>query len=281
MELRGAGVLVTGASSGIGAAVAVTLARAGARLALCARRTELLQAVASSCLAAGAPTAHVLAADLADVDGVPAVAARADELLGAVDVVVNNAGIPKRRNVTRLTMAEVDEVLTLNYRSPVALTLALLPGMVARGRGLVVSIGSLAGRVGSPREAAYSGSKFALTGFCESAQVDCSGTGVAFAVVQPGPIATDIWDRSLPGNEPPLYAGEMFPPSDVADAVLAAITAGGFERFIPPEMQQVVAYKATDIDAFLAGSAAFAAQSAGTEDPAAPPGLVSGAAGGS
>lgn len=80
MELRGAGVLVTGASSGIGAAVAVTLARAGARLALCARRTELLQAVASSCLAAGAPAAHVLAADLADVDGVPAVAARADEL---------------------------------------------------------------------------------------------------------------------------------------------------------------------------------------------------------
>ncbi len=258
MELKDAAVLVTGASSGIGAAVAQALAGAGARLALCARRSEALHEVAQRCLAAGAPMAHVLVADLADLDAAVDVARRAEAVLGGVDVLVNNAGIPKRRHITALTLAEVDEVLTLNYRSPVAVTLALLPGMVQRGRGHVVSIGSLAGRVGSPREAAYSGSKFALTGFCEAAHVDLDGTGVTFAMVQPGPIETAIWDHSLPGNDPPLYSGQMFPPSDVAEAVLAAITSGGFERFIPPEMQQVVAYKANEIDTFLAGSAAFA-----------------------
>jgi short-subunit dehydrogenase len=257
VELRDAGVLLTGASSGIGAAAAEALARRGARLALVARREPLLKEVAARCRDLGGPEPVVLPADLVDLDTAQRVALEAEQALGGVDVLVNNAGIPKRRPVLRLPFDDVVRVMHLNYLSPVRITLTLLPRMVERGRGMVVNVASLAGRIGAPAEAAYAGSKFALTGFSESAQIDLAGTGVGFAVIQPGPIDTAIWHRDLPDNDPPVYEGEMFPTSDVAAAIVDAVERGGFERFIPPEMRQVVAFKAGDIDTFLAGSIAY------------------------
>ena len=106
-----------------------------------------------------------------------------------------------RRPADRLTMAEVERVMTVNYFSPVAITLALLPGLLARGSGTIVNVSSLGGRLGIATEAAYSASKFALAGWSEGLAADLVGTGVSVRLVLPGAIDTEIWDQ--PDNDPP------------------------------------------------------------------------------
>ncbi|MFL6239812.1 MAG: SDR family NAD(P)-dependent oxidoreductase [Actinomycetes bacterium] len=256
-SLRDQTALVTGASSGIGAAIARAFAAHGMRVALTARRANLLEQVASDCRAAGSPEVVVLTADLTDVEAAERVALAAWDELGGLDVVVNNAGIPKRRNVAKLTFADVVEVQTVNYLSPVRIMLALIPRMVGRGSGMFVNIGSGAARAASPQEAAYTGSKFALAGFTEAAFVDLAGTGVTFRLVEPGPIETPIWDE-MAGNDSPIYKGRFYPPEDVADAVVAAVLGDTFEYFVPPEQQRIIEFKSHDIDAFLKGAIAFA-----------------------
>ena len=255
-KLDGQAVLVTGASSGIGAASALALAAEGARLALVARRAELLADIAGQSRSAGSPEVRVYPTDLADLDAAEAVAGQAWDDFGGLDAVVNNAGIPKRLDVRKLPFSDVAAVMHLNYLSPVRIMLTLIPRMVERGSGTFVNIGSIAGRIGSPQEAAYSGSKFALTGFTEAALVDLAGTGVEFRMVQPGPIQTPIWDE-LPNNDKPLYDGQMYPPEDVAAAVTEALTGERFEYFVPADLHGVIAFKGQDIDAFLKGSIAY------------------------
>lgn len=243
-------MLVTGASAGIGAATARALAAEGAALALAARRGELLEQVGKACENAGAPETRVYAVDLSDLDAAAGLAERADDELGGLDAVVNNAGIPKRLNVRKLPFEDVELVMRVNYLSPVRIMLALIPRMVERGRGTFVNVASVAGRIGSPQEAAYSGSKFALTGFTEAAAVDLAGTGVRCRLIQPGPIQTPIWD-DIPGNDKPLYNGVMYPPEDVAAAVVEALTADELEYFIPADLHALVAYKSANLTTYL------------------------------
>ena len=257
MELKNAAILLTGASTGIGAATAVALGGAGARIGLVARRKQLLDQVAEQARAAGAPDVEVWSADLSDLARAEAVAREAWERFGGLDGVVNNAGAPKRRHVTRLTDDDISQTMQLNYFSPVRITLTLLPLMLQRGSGVVVNVASLAGRVAPPREAAYSASTFALTGFSEVMAVDLWDEPVEVRVVQPGPIETPIWG-DVPGNEPAAYTGEMYPPEDCAAAILDALQAEqGFEWFVPKELGDVVAMKGQDVLGFLEGSAAM------------------------
>jgi len=255
--LAGQAVLVTGASSGIGAAIAVALAEHGARVAITARRRSLLEDVAARCRDLGAADVALWTADLSDVDAASAVADAAWNHFDGLDGVVNNAGIPKRRLVSKLTYDEVVETMTVNYLAPVRIMLTVLPRMIDRGTGTIVNIGSGAARAGSPQESAYSGSKFALAGFSEAAFVDLAGTGVRLRMVEPGPIDTPIWD-DVPGNDKPIYQGRFYPPSDVAAAVLDALVSDRFEYFVPPEQHGIIAFKSRDIDSFLAGAIAFA-----------------------
>jgi short-subunit dehydrogenase len=250
--LTGRSALVTGASSGIGAVVAEALAAAGARVGLVARRKDRLSEVLARCRE-HAPESAMWAADLADPDAVADLAAEAERELGGVDVLVNNAGMPKRRRVQDLSAADADEVMRLNYLSPVRLTLALLPGMLARGRGHLVAIGSVAARLGPPHEAAYSASKAALTAFWESMAVDLDGTGVGVHVIQPALIAgTELF--ALPGNEPPLSdVSDALPPQEVAAAVLEVLENGRFERYVPGWFGEMASGKAADVEAFVAG----------------------------
>src|SRR6478609_1827577 len=134
MELAGSRVLVTGASSGIGAAAAVAFANAGATVGICARRADRLAGVLERCQAS-APESRAWAVDLADLDGLGVFAACADGELGGIDVLVNNAGIPMRRKMQELTLDDLETVMRINFYSPVVLTSALLPGMLERGRG--------------------------------------------------------------------------------------------------------------------------------------------------
>ncbi len=250
--LTGRSALVTGASSGIGAVVAEALAAAGARVGLVARRKDRLSEVLSRCRE-HVPESAMWEADLADLDALADLAAEAERELGGVDVLVNNAGMPKRRRVQDLSPAEADEVMRLNYLSPVRLTLALLPGMLARGRGHLVAVGSVAARLGPPHEAAYSASKAALTAFWESMAVDLDGTGVRVHVIQPALIAgTELF--TLPGNEPPLSdVSDALPPQEVAAAVLEVLESGRFERYVPDWFGEMASGKAADVEAFVAG----------------------------
>ena len=250
----GTTALVTGASSGIGAATARTLSARGTTVALVARRADRLEEVAADCRA-GAPRSRAFPGDLADPDRAADLAVRVWDELGPLDVVVNNAGIPMRRRVDRLTMAEVTRVMTVNYLSPVAITLALLPRLLERGSGTIVNVASLGGRLGIATEAAYSASKFALAGWSEAIAADLLGTGVAVRLVLPGAIDTEIWDQ--PGNDPPLYSGPLVPAEEVAEGIVACIGSERFEHYIP-DMRSVVEMKTNDFDGFVSAMRAMA-----------------------
>lgn len=247
-------VMVTGASSGIGAATARLLARQGDTVALVARRADRLDEVLADCTP-HAPASRRWAADLADPDGAARLALEIWDAFGGIEVVVNNAGIPMRRPVTRLTLAEVEHVMTVNYFSPVAITLALLPRMLERKTGTFVNVSSMGGRLGITTEAAYSGSKFALAGWSEAMAADLIGTGVQVKLVLPGAIDTEIWDQ--PGNDDPVYTGPMVPAEEVAEGIADALDSDRFEHYLP-DMKAVVEMKTADIDAFFAGMRAMA-----------------------
>jgi short-subunit dehydrogenase len=240
--------LVTGASSGIGAATARAFAATAVNVVSVARRAERLEEVAADCRLT-APLSRAWPADLSDPEVAARLALDVWDEVGPLDVVVNNAGIPMRRPVDRLTMAEVARVMNVNYFSPVAMTLALLPRMLERGSGTIVNVTSLGGRLGIPHEAAYCASKFALTGWSESMASDLLGTGVSVRLVLPGAIDTEIWDQ--PDNDPPTYKGPFNPPEVVAEGIVACIASGRFEHYLP-DMSGVVEWKMKDFEGFIA-----------------------------
>jgi short-subunit dehydrogenase len=232
MQVEGSKILVTGASSGIGAALAPMLAARGATVGIVARRKERLQTVLEQCRA-DAPESRLWAADLGDLDAAERVAREAAEVFGGLDVLVNNAAIPKRMPVPRLTAEEIDTVMRVNFTSPVRMTLALLPAWLERDSGCVVNVSSMGGRIGIAHEAAYCASKFALCGWSESLAIDLHGTGVEVKLALPGPIETEIWD--LPDNDPALYAGPFVPAAECAESIVDAIEGDAFESYVPPE----------------------------------------------
>ena len=245
-------VLVTGASSGIGAATAVALGARGARVGLVARRADRLAGVRDAALGAGAAACEVWECDLADLDAAVATVLDAESRFGGLDVLVNNAAIPKRVPITELTAAQLDETMAVNFTSPARMTMALLPHLVARGSGVIVNVASLGGRLGIKQEAAYCASKFALAGWSEAIATDLWSTGVAVRLVHPGPIDTEIWDQ--PGNAPSHYDGPLEPPSVVAEGIIAAIESNTFEHYLP-DMLAIVEFKTSNIDLFLEGVA--------------------------
>jgi short-subunit dehydrogenase len=258
-------VIVTGASSGIGAALARELARRGTTVALVARRADRLDEVLADCRRR-APDSRAYPADLADPEGAAALARRIWDDFDGVDVLVNNAGIPLRRPVQRVTLAEVEKAMRVNYFSPVAMTLALLPRMLDRRTGVIVNVSSLGGRLGIPTEAAYCGSKFALAGWSESMAADLAGTGVSVRLVLPGAIDTEIWDQ--PGNDVPLYSGPKEPPEGIATGIADAIDGSTFEHYIP-DLKPIIEAKTADFDSFLVGMSAMSEGTADGEEMAA------------
>src|SRR5436190_2065791 len=213
MQIDGSTILVTGASSGIGASLAPMLAKKGATVGIVARRRERLEEVLEQCRA-DAPESQLWAADLGDLDAAERIALEAWDAFDGLDCLVNNAAIPKRMPVPRLSKQEVDDVMRINFTSPVRMSLALLPRWLERDRGCVVNVSSMGGRIGIAHEAAYCASKFALSGWSESMAIDLHDTGVEVKLVLPGPIETEIWD--LPDNDPALYEGPFVPAEDCA-----------------------------------------------------------------
>ena len=254
MKVAGSNVLVTGASSGIGAALAPLLAERGATVGIVARRADRLAEVLEQCKA-HSPESRMWACDLGDTDAAEALALEAWETMGGLDVLVHNAAIPKRRRVPELTLDEIRNVMATNFESPVRMTLAVLPRMLERDSGVIVNVSSFGGRAGILGEAAYCASKFALAGWSESMALDLWETGVDVRLILPGAIETEIWD--LPDNDPPLYDGPFEPAVNVASGIIDAIEGDRFEHYLP-DMKPIVELKTSQIDDFFAGTMAFA-----------------------
>ncbi|MHB1486231.1 MAG: SDR family NAD(P)-dependent oxidoreductase [Acidimicrobiales bacterium] len=266
-ELRGTKVLLTGASSGIGAATALALAQAGAIVGVVGRRQALLEKVLAGCRRYAAESA-MWVADLADLDTAARVALEAWEAFGYLDVLINNAAVPKVRPVSRMGFEDVEHAMRVNFFSPVCMTLAVLPRMLERGQGTIVNVASMGGRLGIAHEAAYSASKFALSGWSEAVAIDLCGTGINVRLIQPGPIDTDIWDR--PGEEHAVYDGPKEAPESVAAGILAALGSDQFEHYLP-DLKAIVVGKDADIDAYIAMAANMAAAQTTTTIPEGAP----------
>jgi short-subunit dehydrogenase len=190
-------VWITGASGGIGEALAQLAAQRGARLILSARRADELQRVRGNC--ADPAKVAVLPLDLTAFDAAQAAAAAAD-FFGPVEMLVNNAGATQRSMTLDTDMAVYRRLMELDYFAPVALTRAVLPGMVERGSGHVVMVSSVAGKFGAPLRSGYCAAKHALNGFTEAARAELWREGVRFTTACPGFVRTQISVNALAGD---------------------------------------------------------------------------------
>jgi NADP-dependent 3-hydroxy acid dehydrogenase YdfG len=216
-DLAGLGVLVTGATGGIGRAVAEALATAGATLFLMARTRDRLETVARE---VGGTALAGDAGDTAEVEAARRRLAGA-ELYG----LVNAAGTFGLAPIAETDPNLLERMIHGNLRAPFLMTRALLPGMLERGRGHVVTVGSVAGRVALPGNGAYSASKYGVRGFHAVLELELRGTGVRSTLVEPAATDTAIWDPLSPDARDDLPGrDDMLAPAAVADAVLYAMT---------------------------------------------------------
>ena len=252
IDLSGRRALVTGAGRGIGKAIAIRLAAAGADVAVNDLNPETASLTAGEIRALGRRSA-ALPGNLRSTETVHAICDGAVDALGGVDILVNNAGIPKRRWAWEHRADEVADVLRINVESPIRLTTALLPALRASG-GRVVFIGSVAARLAPPSEAVYSASKAAITAYAEGLRVDLgvAGSTIGVHVVQPGVLDTELFEA--PDNDPSLSDIEPLPATAIVDAVLAALDSGATETFVPEWFRDLPPVKAGDLDGFLRGS---------------------------
>jgi short-subunit dehydrogenase len=187
-------VWITGASSGIGEALAIAWSREGARLVLSARNAAELERVRNAC---EEPSRHrIVPLDLADVDAINAAA----KSVGAVDVLVHSAGVSQRSLAAETDLSIDRAIMDVNYFGTVALTKAVLPSMLARGAGHIVPISSVIGYVGVPLRSAYAASKHALHGFFETLRAETAKQGIAVTIVVPGYIKTNVSENALRGD---------------------------------------------------------------------------------
>lgn len=219
-------MVVTGASSGIGAATAKMLSEAGAKVALAARREDALLGVQAG-LEPGAESL-VHAADVTDRGQVAALVERVEEELGPVDALVNCAGVMYFTLMKNVRADEWDTTVEVNCKGALNCVGAVLPGMIERGRGHIVTISSDAGRVVFPGLAVYSASKFFVEALSRGLRLETAGTGVKVTSVQPGNVATDLLELS--GDEEALEqfgqpnGTKVLDPGDVAASVVYALS---------------------------------------------------------
>jgi short-subunit dehydrogenase len=202
LPLAGRVALITGASGGIGQATARELARQGASVVLAARRTDLLDALASELDAIGVE-ALAVPTDLTDSSQIEPLVERALERFGKIDILVNNAGIGTPRSLAKTTSDTIRRELEINLVGAVLLTRAVLPGMLERKRGAIISIASVAGHVAV--EPLYSATKFGIRGFSYALRRQLRGSGVNVSVVSPGFIRTPM----TRGNRLPMPGPEI------------------------------------------------------------------------
>ncbi|HEX7123972.1 MAG TPA: SDR family oxidoreductase [Gemmatimonadaceae bacterium] len=222
LPLDGRSALVTGASRGIGLAIARRLVIAGARVLCLARSRDALEREASAMGALASP----LPCDLSRPDEVDRAVQQVRDLIGDTpDILVQNAGLFALAPVEATSAEAFQQTLTTNLAGPYRLLHAFLPGMRARHSGHVVTIGSIADRLALPGNVAYAASKFAARAVHQVMREELRGSGVRVSLVSPGPVDTTLWDAIDPDRRPDLTPrARMLRPEAVADAVLWVVT---------------------------------------------------------
>ena len=196
MTYSGQTAWITGASSGIGEALAIGLAARGAKLVLSGRNIAELERVAAAC----GREALVLPFETTDYAALPGMVAQAWDWRGGVDLLINNAGISQRSFAEESAFAVYERIVAVDLLAPIALTQALLPRMVARKSGRLAFISSIAGKVGVPLRSAYCAAKFGLLGYADSLRAELSVHGIAVHGIAPGSIRTNVARNALTSN---------------------------------------------------------------------------------
>lgn len=245
MTFAGEVAWVTGASSGLGTAMARELARDGAMLILSGRNREALDSVAKDC---GVETL-VLPFEAADYGAAEAAAAQAWDWAaarsGGIDLLINNAGISQRSVALETAFPVYERIVAVDLLAPIALTQAVLPNMAARGKGRLGFVSSIAGKVGSPMRTAYSAAKFGLIGYADALRVEVTGLGLSVHTICPGSVRTNVSRNALTADGSARGVSDRniengLEPDATAREIIDAIAAGekeiiaaiGFEKEI-------------------------------------------------
>jgi uncharacterized protein len=255
-----AAVVVTGASSGLGRAIALAAAERGARVGLIARSHDALRATLEAAGGRGA----VAACDLADAESTTAAIDALRAALGPVDLLVCAAGVGAFGPFADIDPAAIDALVATNVLGTLHPVAAVVPDMVARGRGRIVLIGSIAGRIGVPQESTYATTKAAVAGLGRSLAAELAGHGVVVTTVHPGPVDTPFFaTRRHP------YARRWprpLPPDRVARSVLRAVERGRTDVVLPRWLRAAVVVDSLWPSLYRRG----AARSAASDGPSSP-----------
>jgi len=233
MDLSGRSALLTGATGGLGRAIATALAERGAELILSGRKAEALEALAAELPGEGH---RVLSADLAEPGAAEKLAAEA----GAVDVLVANAGLPGTGRLPDYSVEQLTGTLRVNLEAPILLARALEPAMLERGSGHMVFVASLSGKSATPLSSIYNATKFGLRGFALGLRADLDPQGIGVSIVSPGTIREA--GMYADSGAPPIPGLGTGSPQQVADAVVKAIEKNKVEVTVAPPQQRLLAH---------------------------------------
>jgi short-subunit dehydrogenase len=267
MAFSGQVAWITGASSGIGAALARALAADGAHVILSGRNAEALAEVAADC-AIGNATALVLPFEVTDHPAGLASAeqawAWAAERSGGIDILVNNAGISQRSLAIDTDYAVYERIIAVDLLAPIALTQAVLGRMVAREAGRIVMISSVAGKVGVPLRTAYSAAKFGLIGYANALRSEVTGNGLEVHVIAPGSVRTNVSRNALNADGSRRGVSDKgidrgMDPAEAATMMLAAMAAGEREIIVARGFEQEIGEACRTPDAIFDKMAALVA----------------------
>jgi len=269
MDFDGETAWVTGASSGIGEALARGLARRGAAVILSGRRLDALEAIAADL----ETPALVLPFEATDLDALPAIAERAIAWRSGVDLLINNAGVTQRSLALDTDFSVYRRIMEIDYFGPVRLTQLVLPHMVARRSGRLAVVSSVAGKVGVPLRTGYCSAKHAVVGYFDSLRAEIEQAyGVGVSVITPGSVATQVALNAFSGDgsqhrqaDPNIDNG--MPASQAARIILDGIAAG--QREIPVAQGGELAIlnlRASDPERAFAATAALGASLAAARD---------------
>lgn len=249
--LKGKVVLITGASSGLGEAIAHSFYKAGSRVILAARRKEELERVKRELV-----TLHeeglthppeILQLDLADLESLPERAAQALEIFGQIDILINNGGISNRGDVLSTNADVFIKIMNVNFFGQMVLTKAILPSMIKQQSGHIVAVSSVQGKIAIPFRSAYSASKHALEAFSDSLRAEVAKHNIQVSVISPGYVATSLSVNALTGSG--KTHGEMdstiasgYRPEYVAEEILKAVIHGKKDLVIAPLVPRVAIF---------------------------------------
>lgn len=226
-------VWITGASSGIGEALARLLAERGAKLVLSARRVEELDRVAAACSEAGARACLNVPLDVVAYDTLPAAVDRVLATFGAIDLLINNAGV-SQRSLCKDTRFEVyRQMMEINVLGQIALTQAVLPSMLERGSGHLAVTSSVAGKIGAPMRTGYCAAKHAVMGFFDALRTEVATAGLQVTTITPGFIRTDVARNALQADGSPMGTSDDDIEEGMDVSACAKVIVEGFEAGLP------------------------------------------------